>query len=176
MWRDSPKVARGTKESPNAFSGQCCHLLNCWQVSFKGVSQGDDQFLEVEIALSSVIPSLLVLNEPLMLHWRNLIQQTTQYGHDTLQKTSTKYKERKRIKVKRQEYFQNVYTREGRAQKVNKMKARKHAVCQGPHACVTWYWSSVHGHLLSLLCGKRMNSVTQPGGRGKRGRVLDTLR
>lgn len=28
MGRDSPKVARGTKESPNAFSGQCCNLLN----------------------------------------------------------------------------------------------------------------------------------------------------
>lgn len=61
----------------------------------QGFPGGDDQFLEVEMALSSVIPSLLVLNEPLMLLWRNLIQQITQCGHDTLQKQAQTIKKGK---------------------------------------------------------------------------------
>lgn len=47
------------------------------------------------MALSSAIPSLLVLNEPLMLLWRNLIQQITQCGHDTLQKQAQTIKKGK---------------------------------------------------------------------------------
>lgn len=82
-------------------------------------------------------------------------------------KTSTKYKGRKRIKSQ-ETWVLSKCLHKRRAKKVNKIKARKHAVCQVLHAWVTWYWSSVYGHLLSLPCGKRMNSVTQPGGRGKR--------
>lgn len=140
--------------------------------TIQGFPPGDDQFLVVQLSLSSVIPSLLVKNVPLMLLWRNNTTKRTMWV-GCFANRSIKHEERKRIKAKRHEYSQNVYTWRRKGSK-EKIKAKTHAVFQVLHAWVTWYWSSVPGHLLSLPWGKRMKSVAQPGGRGKRGRALDS--
>lgn len=64
----------------------------------QGFPQGGDQFLAVQLALSSVIPSLLVVNVSQMLLWRNLIQQITQCGHDAFQTEAQNIKKREKNK------------------------------------------------------------------------------